>query len=241
MHQPESQTLDLLRELDSQWTELYSRVAVNPSTSGALSNKEIELIAVGLSAAITNMDGTALRRHVRAALHAGASRLEILEVLKMAAILSLHSMSLGAPILIQEAKATSKELNTRGEADTPTPVSDKMKAMGQWNDAWDPFAQLDPVWTEQFVSAGASFYTDGVLTPKFVELISIAFDASITHMYAPGTRRHIKGALALGASPGEIMDVLKLCVSQGVNALELSVPILAEEAAAFESRSAAST
>jgi alkylhydroperoxidase/carboxymuconolactone decarboxylase family protein YurZ len=222
--------------MDARWGELYSRMANNPRTSGRLSLKEIELIAVGLSAAITNLDRFALRRHVRAALHAGASHQEILEVLKMAAILSLHSMSLGAPILIEEAKAAGRSLDTRGSANTPTPASDKMKAMGQWNDAWDPFAQLDPVWTDQFISAGAGFYTDGVLTPKFVELISIAFDASITHMYAPGTRRHIKGALALGASPDEVMDVLKLCVSHGAEALELGVPILAEEAAAFEAR-----
>ena len=106
-----------------------------------------------------------------------------------------------------------------------------MRAIGQWNQAWDPFYELDPVWTDQFISSGAGFYTSGVLQPKFVELISIAFDASITHMYAPGTRRHIKSAIALGATVGEIMTVLKLCVSQGANALDFGVPILAEEAA----------
>jgi alkylhydroperoxidase/carboxymuconolactone decarboxylase family protein YurZ len=37
-------------------------------------------------------------------------------------------------------------------------------------------------------------------------------------MYAPGTRRHIKAALDLGATPQEIMEVLKLCVVQGVQA-----------------------
>jgi alkylhydroperoxidase/carboxymuconolactone decarboxylase family protein YurZ len=109
-----------------------------------------------------------------------------------------------------------------------------MREIGQWNVAWDPFYDLDPLWTEQFIAAGAGFYTSGVLSPKFVELISIAFDASITHMYAPGTRRHIKAALALGATPAEIITVLKLCVSQGANALDLGVPMLAEEAAAYE-------
>ena len=48
-------------------------------------------------------------------------------------------------------------------------------------------------------------------------------------MYAPGTRRHIKAALAHGASVEEIMEVLKLCVAQGVQAANLGVPILAEE------------
>ena len=58
---------------------------------------------------------------------------------------------------------------------------------------------------------------------------SIAFDASYTHMYAPGTRRHIKGALKAGAMVEEIMEVLKFCVVQGVQACNLGIPILAEE------------
>jgi alkylhydroperoxidase/carboxymuconolactone decarboxylase family protein YurZ len=64
--------------------------------------------------------------------------------------------------------------------------------------------------------------------PKEVELLSIAFDASYTHMYAPGVRRHMKVALKLGATMEEIMEVLKLCVVQGVQACILGLPILAE-------------
>ena len=45
-----------------------------------------------------------------------------------------------------------------------------------------------------------------------VELLSIALDASVTHMYAPGTRRHIKNALHAGATMDEVMEVLKLCI-----------------------------
>jgi alkylhydroperoxidase/carboxymuconolactone decarboxylase family protein YurZ len=71
------------------------------------------------------------------------------------------------------------------------------------------------------------------MPPKLVELLSIAFDASYTHMYAPGTQRHIKAALQVGATMEEIMEVLKLCVVQGVQACNLGVPILAEEFARF--------
>jgi len=56
-------------------------------------------------------------------------------------------------------------------------------------------------------------------------------------MYAPGTRRHIKAALAHGATIDEIMDVLKLCVAQGVQALNMGIPILEDEM----SRAAASS
>jgi alkylhydroperoxidase/carboxymuconolactone decarboxylase family protein YurZ len=62
-----------------------------------------------------------------------------------------------------------------------------------------------------------------------VELLSIALDASYTRMYTPGVRRHVKAALKLGATVEEIMDVLKLCTIQGVQACNLGVPILAEE------------
>ena len=86
-----------------------------------------------------------------------------------------------------------------------------------------------PAWTDQFFAFGASVYKSGLFTPRFLELISIAFDASITHMYAPGTRRHIQGALKAGATPEEIMTVLQICVSMGVQACAKGVPILAEE------------
>ena len=164
-----ARALDLLRELDPEWTELYSRMAINPWTQGTLSGKEIQLISIGLSASITNLDESALRRHMRAALHAGATREEILEVLKMAAICSLHSMSLGAPLLMEEAKAAGKALSLGAGEKPPTPAIEKMKAIGQWNRAWDPFFELDPLWTEQVVAAGVGLYTSGVLTPKFVE------------------------------------------------------------------------
>jgi len=106
-----------------------------------------------------------------------------------------------------------------------------MRSLDQWNTAWDPFFALDPTWTDEFFATGVGVYATGVLPAKEIELISIAFDASYTHMYAPGTRRHIHNALAAGATMEEIMEVLKLCVVQGVQACNLGVPILADELA----------
>src|SRR5262249_21248315 len=145
---------------------------------------------------------------------------------------SIHSCSLGAPILLEEANAAGMEPSHAAPEPPTTPACDKMREAGQWNEAWDPFFALDPLWTDEFMAAGIGIYASGLLTPKLVELLSIAIDASYTHMYAPGTRRHIRAALKLGATPREIMEVLKLCVVQGVQACNLGVPILAEELAA---------
>ncbi len=81
------------------------------------------------------------------------------------------------------------------------------------------------------MATGAGIYGSVVLSPKEIELLSIAFDASFTHMYAPGTRRHVRNALKAGASIEEIFEVLKICVAHGVQACNLGVPILEEELA----------
>jgi alkylhydroperoxidase/carboxymuconolactone decarboxylase family protein YurZ len=187
----------------------------------------IELIGVALNAACTNLNPEGTRRHIRAALAAEATRDEILMVLKMASLLAIHSCSLGAPMLLEEAATSGAK--TAEKPKMPTPACDKVRAMGQWNTAWDPFVALDPAWTDEFMATGGAIYAGAVFTPKETELLSIAFDASYTHMYAPGTRRHIKGALAAGATVEEIMEVLKLCVAQGAQACNLGVPILEEE------------
>jgi len=204
------------------------RMSSNPWRSGILPVKMVELISLGLSAACTNLQATATRQHTRAALKAGATREEILFVLKCASLLALHSCSLGVPILLEEATRAEVKTTERIEK-TASPACDQIRAIGQWNEAWDPFLKLDPVWTDQFMAAGASVYKSGVLSTKDVELLSIAFDASITHMYLPGTRRHIRAALKAGATVEEIMEVLKICVAQGIHACILSVPIIAEE------------
>jgi alkylhydroperoxidase/carboxymuconolactone decarboxylase family protein YurZ len=216
-----------LSEWHPTWAATCVKMTTNPWTAGILPRKFIELVGVGLNAACTNLNPDGTRRHIRAALKSGATREEILFVLKCAAVMSIHSCSLGAPILLEEAKAAGVKPTAKGAA--PTPACDKMKAMGLWNQAWDPFLELDPVWTDQFMATGGGIYGSGVMPPKQVELLSIAFDASYTHMYAPGTRRHIKGALKAGATMEEIMEVLKLCVVQGAQACNLGVPILAEE------------
>ena len=218
-----------LSEWDPAWGAACRKMTTNPWVSGVLPRKLVELVSVALNAACTNLNPGGTRRHIRAALRAGATRDEILTVLKMASVMSIHSCSLGAPILLEEAAAAGAKPGA--SVAVATPACDQMRAIGQWNAAWDPFFQLDPLWTDQFMSTGAGIYGSKLFTPKEVELLSIAFDASYTHMYAPGTRRHIKAALKAGASMEEIMEVLKLCVVQGAQACNLGIPILAEELA----------
>jgi alkylhydroperoxidase/carboxymuconolactone decarboxylase family protein YurZ len=205
----DNSALAKFREWEPLFVDQCVKMSQDPWTSGVLPRKDVELIS-----------------HIRGALEAGATREEILMILKVASLLSIHTCSLGAPILLEEAKAAGVKLTPKEAA---TPVCDKMKAAGQWNPAWDAFFEIAPAWTEAIIAVSLPVYASGVLSPKLAELLSIAVDASITHMYAPGTRRHIQTAVKLGATIDEIMEVLKICVAQGMQASNLGIPILAEE------------
>lgn len=129
---------------------------------------------------------------------------------------------------------------TTVNADAPlssTPLCDQLRNTGEWNPNWTPFAELDPDWTERFMKMGLKPMLDKVLDAKTIEFIAIAVDASCTHMYAPGVRRHIRKALELGATKEEITAVLQLTSVLGIHTMSLGAPILLEEIAASQTRS----
>lgn len=113
-----------------------------------------------------------------------------------------------------------------------TPLCDRLRAAGQWNPLWQPFYELDPAWTEKFMAMGLTPMVSGALDAKTIEFIAIAVDASCTHLYAPGVRRHIRRALELGATKEEIAAVLQCVSVLGIHSMSLGAPILLEELAA---------
>jgi alkylhydroperoxidase/carboxymuconolactone decarboxylase family protein YurZ len=117
---------------------------------------------------------------------------------------------------------------------TMTPICDRIRASGGWNPNWEPFYEVDAEWTERFMQMAMKPMLSGVLDAKTMEFLAIAVDASCTHMYGPGVRRHIKKALELGATKEEIAAVLQLTSVLGVHTMSLSAPILLEELAAHE-------
>jgi len=232
---PWAAALSKLREWDPAWADLALKITTNPWTDGVLPVKFVELVSVGLNASRTNLNPEGTRRHIRAAIGAGANCQEILFVLKCASVMSIHSGSFNAPLLLQEASVGSLEdfgalrKKRLEKAGKNTPGVEKMKALRHWNEEWGPLVFLDPSWTDQYMAMCAKLYEESVLSLKELELLLIAFDAAYVHIYSTDTRRHIKNAFKAGATVGEIMEVLKLGVVQGVQACNLGVTILAEE------------
>jgi alkylhydroperoxidase/carboxymuconolactone decarboxylase family protein YurZ len=138
-----------------------------------------------------------------------------------------------------QAPVSTTNMHERSEESTvremsPTPVSDHMRATGDWNPGWDALAELDAGYVEKFLSMGAHAMNKGTLDPLTIEFIAMAVDASCTHMYAPGVRRHIRKALELGATREQVMTVLELVSVLGIHSVALGAPLLIEEAQKLE-------
>ena len=121
------------------------------------------------------------------------------------------------------------DTNTSKLARPARPARSGKKATGNWNPDWEPFAKLDPAWTEKVIAMAIAPAVAGALDAKTIELIGIALDAACTHLYAPGVRRHIQRALKAGATKAEITAVLQLATLQGLHSMCLGAPILLEE------------
>jgi alkylhydroperoxidase/carboxymuconolactone decarboxylase family protein YurZ len=106
---------------------------------------------------------------------------------------------------------------------------DFIEARGYWNEFWDGLLMLDPEFFKAYLAFSGVPWRNGVLEPKFKELIYIAIDAATTHLYEPGLRQHIRNALGYGATKEEIMEVLELVSVLGIHACTLGVPVLIEE------------
>lgn len=95
-------------ELDAQWTERFMNMATKPMLSGVLDAKTIEFIAIAVDGSCTHMYGPGVRRHIRKALELGATQEEIAAVLQLTSVLGVHTMSLCAPILLEELAARDR-------------------------------------------------------------------------------------------------------------------------------------
>jgi alkylhydroperoxidase/carboxymuconolactone decarboxylase family protein YurZ len=119
----------------------------------------------------------------------------------------------------------------RARRNQPRARTAAARPTGNWNPDWEPFAKLDPAWTEKVIAVAIAPAVGGALDRKTIALIGIALDASCTHMYAPGVRRHVQRALNAGATKAEITAVLQLAAMQGLHSICLGGPILQDELA----------
>lgn len=129
--------MDNFAQWDPGWIERCAHMTNNPWTTGVLPVKWIELICIALNAACTHLNEAGVRRHIRAALDAGATGEEIRETFKGVSVLGIHSVAVTLPILFEEADRAGVQPAPRPARTVDTLVIDQMKAEGLFNPDWE--------------------------------------------------------------------------------------------------------
>jgi alkylhydroperoxidase/carboxymuconolactone decarboxylase family protein YurZ len=57
---------------------------------------------IALNACTTHLYAPGVRRHIQNAIHAGATRAEILHAIELTTVVGIHSCNLAIPILLEE-------------------------------------------------------------------------------------------------------------------------------------------
>lgn len=221
--------LDTLLELDPEFIAAYNRLAGTPARARHLDPKTRAFVGLAIDAAVTTLDEAGARHHIKQALLAGATPVEVLEVLECTATLAIHAMNVGVPVL-------TEVLAEQGIRTEPKPLDayqEQLKAeftakRGYWNATWNEILELDPDMFDSYTEFSSHPWVRGSLTPKVREFIYIAFDVSSTHLYKTGLKLHIENALRYGATIDEVLEVMEIASLIGMHTLEMAVPLLRE-------------
>ncbi|HWL03085.1 MAG TPA: carboxymuconolactone decarboxylase family protein [Microbacteriaceae bacterium] len=208
-----------------EYLEAIARLHAAPERISALTPRIRALIRLALDAAVSHLNADGMERGIREALDAGASVQEVFETLMVSATIGVHGMN---------ADVLAEVLAERGHPAMSAPLTpaqvgirdEYTRVRGYWRDFLDDTLRLAPDFLESYLAFSGAPWRLGVLEPKVRELIYIAFDTSPTHMHLTGLRLHINQALDHGAAPEEIVEVMALAGSMGLQSLEVGVPIL---------------
>jgi len=225
---------DDVLELSPDYFEAYKDLSSVPWKTGTLAPKVKEFVYIAIDAATTHLYNKGTRIHIANALRHGASRDEIMEVLMIASVLGIHTMTDSLPIMMDVLKAAGKDpkLSERKLTAKQKAIKDEfMKNRGFWPPVFDPILHLAPDYFKAYTDLSSAPWKMGVLEPKVRELLYVAIDASTTHLYNDGTRTHMTNAVKYGATAEEIMEVLMLTSVLGIHTITESVPILVDEVA----------
>ncbi|MGP3534332.1 carboxymuconolactone decarboxylase family protein [Microbacterium sp. RD1] len=216
-------------ELDPEFLATFTGFAGVARRQRHLDPKAQAFVALAVDAAVTHLHPPGIRRHIAAALAAGATRDEVMEVLECTATLAIHAMNVGVPVLVEV-------LAEQGIRTEPAPLDDDQERIkadftrdrGYWNSTWDELLELDPALFEAYTGFSSHPWRQGTLSPKMREFIYIAFDTSATHLYRVGLKLHIENALGYGATPHEILEIMEIASVIGMQSVTTGATILRE-------------
>lgn len=220
----------VLSSVDPGFAAACGQLLARQSESGHLDAKTRALLRVGLSAQVSYLQPTAVSTHVTEALAAGATVSEIVETLELICQQGMSSFGMGIPILAEELRAAGVPVDEAQLDADKAATKDSFTTSGPrprpWGTLFDVVLRLDPELFDIIVRFIDSPWATGTLEPKVREFVTVAMDAAPTNRYPDGFRRHVRKAIAEGATAGELLEVITLAASTALATCDVALPML---------------
>jgi alkylhydroperoxidase/carboxymuconolactone decarboxylase family protein YurZ len=213
----DSEVVDSLRAVSPSLYDTASEFWT-ACTAGHLSAKTKELVLLAMHATATAMNVAAIRRHIGRAQRAGATEAEILDVLITIVAVANHALYTTVPILAEEMESAgiATDLSPMAKSEFQTTKEEFIASRGFWNADRDQLARMMPEYYKSLSKMSTESWKSGALTAKEREFVCIGIDCTVTHVYEPGLRRHIRLALGHGATREEICEIFQLAAVLGL-------------------------
>jgi alkylhydroperoxidase/carboxymuconolactone decarboxylase family protein YurZ len=104
-----------------------------------------------------------------------------------------------------------------------------IRERGYWVSFNDGLLAHSPDFLKTYLRYAGVPARTGTLSPRIRELIYVAIDSSTTHMFAQGLAIHIRMALQCGCTSIELIEVMQLATTQGLDSVAVGVDLIVEE------------
>ena len=104
-----------------------------------------------------------------------------------------------------------------------------IRERGYWVSFNDGLLAYSPDFLRTYLDYAGVPARTGPLSPRLRELIYVAIDTSTTHMFAQGLAIHIRKALQCGCTLIELIEVMQLATTQGLDSVAVGVDLIVEE------------
>jgi len=198
------------------------------ATGGHLPARTKELVLLAMHATATALNVHAIRRQIDRALHAGATEAEILDVLITIVSVANHALYTTVPILVEELEAAGikADLSPLEEHEFQATKEEFIASRGFWNLDREQLTRMMPDYYRALSKMSTESWKSGALTAKEREFVCIGIDCTVTHVYEPGLRRHVREALGHGATREEICEIFQLAALLGLEGFVIGATAL---------------
>ena len=147
---------EAISKLSPELFDASVKLCAVPRQKKHLSPKIQQLVSVAVDSAATHLYGPGIREHIEAALAAGATKAELVEVIELTSTLGIHACNIGVPLLVEVMKeegiydkhaTAGKPFDQRREA----LKADFTEKRGYWHAFWEDFLALDPEFFEAYL------------------------------------------------------------------------------------------